>query len=240
MLMNVSLYGAYRITSQLGDPTVYGNIPPCPAIIHAVTQALNSPSMAAGYVNACGTNEARSAVASHHCTTADNVIIANGASGALELALTAILDEGSVLLVPRPGFPLYQVIAESHGASVVHYDLQPENNWECSLDCIESILRDLNGRDWNHNVVRGILVNNPSNPTGAVYSRQHLIQIAQLAARYRVPIISDEIYGDITLDGNIFHPMADVVAKLGGIVPVITASGIGKQCEFDSVTAVSV
>ena len=111
---------------QLGDPTAYGNIPPCPVIISAVTQALTSPGMAAGYVNACGTPEAREAIHKYHypvaaaaafddeevddivVTTPDDVIVCSGASGSLEIALTALLDEDSVLLVPRPGFPLYQ------------------------------------------------------------------------------------------------------------------------------------
>ena len=228
---------------QLGDPTTYGNMPPCPTIIKAITQSLNSPGIAAGYVNACGTPEARAAIASHHSASPDDVIVANGASGALELALTALLDEGSILLVPRPGFPLYGVIAQSHGASVVQYDLLPDREWECDLDHIESILIELDKRPdkENERLVRGILINNPSNPTGAVYSREHLMKVAQLAAKYRIPIISDEIYGDMTLNGRAFHPMADIVDELDKIVPVITASGIGKQCEFvlsESVTCV--
>lgn len=112
---------------QLGDPTAY--IPPCPVIISAMTEALQSSSgmTTAGYANACGTAEARYAIHKYHYpnttlqrddveedvndivrTSPDDVIVANGASGGLELALTALLDEDSVLLVPRPGFPLYQ------------------------------------------------------------------------------------------------------------------------------------
>ena len=97
---------------QLGDPTAYGNMPPCPAIISAITKALQSPiTMGAGYINACGSPRARAAIANHHSNlskmedgknavevSADDVIVANGASGALELALTALHDEGSVLL----------------------------------------------------------------------------------------------------------------------------------------------
>ena len=219
---------------QLGDPTTYGNMPPCPTIIKAITKTLNSPGMAAGYVNACGTPEARTAIASHHSSSPDDVIVANGASGALELALTALLDEGSILLVPRPGFPLYGVIAQSHGASVMQYNLLPDREWECDLDHIEVILTELENRtvQGNDRLVRGILINNPSNPTGAVYSKEHLIKIAQLAAKHCIPIISDEIYGDMTLNGRVFYPMADVVEELGKIVPVITASGIGKQCKI--------
>ena len=121
----------YTYIMQLGDPTAYGNIPPCPAIISAVTAALQSPGSTAGYVNACGTPEARTAIAKHHSNlmkdddrskdgeeeheveeqpkkvdvTPDDVIVANGASGALELALTALLDEDSVLL--GESYPIY-------------------------------------------------------------------------------------------------------------------------------------
>ena len=102
--------------NQLGDPTAYGNLSPCPAIISAITRAVQCPnSTTAGYVNACGMPQAREAIAKYHshqeenkaegCTISrthkvsmDDVIIANGASGALELALTALLDEDSVLL----------------------------------------------------------------------------------------------------------------------------------------------
>lgn len=79
--------------------------------------------------------------------------------------------------------------------------------------------------------MRGILINNPSNPTGAVFSREHLIRIVALAGKYRVPIIADEIYGDLTFGDRRFHPLADVAASTGCEVPIVTASGLGKQCE---------
>jgi tyrosine aminotransferase len=179
--------------------------------------------------------------------------------------------------VPRPGFPLYQVIAESHGASVMQYDLLPDNGWECDLDQMERLLLasssfssgrrngsghrrrydgdedarykhmssvcenendcndqiDEGGRPTRRREVRGILVNNPSNPTGAVYSREHLSRIVALAERFRLPIIADEIYGDLTFGDRPFHPMADVAASMGYEVPIVTASGLGKQCEYD-------
>ena len=79
--------------------------------------------------------------------------------------------------------------------------------------------------------MRGILINNPSNPTGAVFSREHLIRIVALAGKYRVPIIADEIYGDLAFGNRRFHPLADVAASMGCEVPIVTASGLGKQCE---------
>lgn len=193
-------------------------------MIDAVVKALQSPGNMAGYVNALGKPQARAAIAKHHHVDADNVIIANGCSGALELALTALLDPGTVLLVPKPGFPLYQVIVESHGASVAHYDLLPDQSWECDLNHIEELVHN-----YPPGVVRGIVVNNPSNPTGSVYSEHHLEGIVHLARTLRLPIIADEVYGDLTFEGHKFHPLAQVAANLGQHVPVITASGLAKQ-----------
>ena len=116
--LNIQCFIILNAHIQLGDPTVYGNIPPCPAITAAITTSLQS-SMSYGYINACGTLQARIAIAKHHSShrfqrkmlneddntsggdndvTPDDVIIANGVSGALELALTALLDEDTVLL----------------------------------------------------------------------------------------------------------------------------------------------
>jgi len=179
--------------------------------------------VAAGYVNACGSVEARQAVAHFHESEKDHVILANGCSGALELALTALLDTDSILLVPQPGFPLYQVICESHGAKVIHYRLLANQNWECDLQHIQELLLQFGER------VCGILINNPSNPTGAVFSLQHLQDLVRLCEQYQVPIIADEVYGDLTFQGHSFYPLASVASELGRQVPVITASGIGKQ-----------
>ena len=209
---------------------------------------MDSPSIAAGYVNACGTTEARESIASYHsCFEAqliidpEDVVVASGCSGALELAITALLDEGSVLLVPRPGFPIYQVIAESHGASVAYYDLDPESNWECNLKHMEEVIAGLERRhalsssssplknSASTKIVRGIVVNNPGNPTGAVYSRNHLCDILSLAERYRLPIIADEVYGDLTYGEALFHPLAEVASSIQSQVPIITVSGLGKQ-----------
>jgi tyrosine aminotransferase len=141
----------------------------------------------------------------------------------LELALTALLDPGTVLLVPSPGFPLYQVIAESHGASVVHYQLLPDKNWECNMQHMEELVTHYGPK------IRGVLVNNPSNPTGSVFSRSHLETLVSFCRRHRFPMVADEVYGDLTFEGHPFIPLATVAADLGREVPVITASGLAKQ-----------
>jgi len=151
--------------------------------------------------------------------------VASGCSGSLELVLTALLDPGTSILVPQPGFPLYEVIAESHGASVVHYRLDPNRNWEIDLEHLEEIMSDSTASG----TIRGILINNPSNPTGAVFSRQHLQDIVTFCNQYQLPIVSDEVYGNLTYGSNQFHPMAQIAAQCGKQVPVITTSGLAKQ-----------
>jgi tyrosine aminotransferase len=140
----------------------------------------------------------------------------SGCSGTLELAITGILDEGTNLLVPQPGFPLYEVIADSHGASVKKYRLLAEKGWEADLAHMESLI------DTN---TRGIVVNNPSNPCGSVYSKAHLLEILKVAERHHLPIIADEIYGNLCFEGFKMHAMAE----LSKTVPIITTSGMAKE-----------
>lgn len=217
--------GKDPISLALGDPTVGSSLSVCTIAMNAAVQAIQSPGHAAGYVPACGTIEARTAIAHYHSfhdhtVSPDNAIVANGCSGALELVLTALLDDDSILLVPKPGFPLYQVIAESHGATVAHYNLDPYNNWEIDLEHMESLINDN---------VRGIVINNPSNPTGSVYSEQHLRAILDVCDRYHLPIIADEVYGDLAFGDNQYISMAQVMIQMGRKVPVIVTSGLAKQ-----------
>lgn len=203
-------------------------MPPCQAAIESVITRLRHNPHAAAYANACGIPEARKSIANHHSypehqISASSVIVSNGCSGALELAVTSLLDPGTILLVPQPGFPHYQVIAKSHGASVVHYRLDPEMNWECDIDHLNEIMKK-HGKS-----VRAMVLNNPSNPTGAVFSEQHIVQILDFARLHRLPILADEVYGDITFGHHRFHPIAQVAARVGRQVPVITASGLSKQ-----------
>jgi tyrosine aminotransferase len=240
-----------HISLALGDPTINGNLRPCPAIIETISNVLQESGNAGGYINACGTEESRLAISKFHCcegmnveVTPNNVIVANGCSGALELALTALLDEDSVLLVPRPSFPLYEVIAKSHGARVMHYNLLPDKEWECDLVHLETVIIQAENRrvkkynydslSWDSphkrkKVVRGVVINNPGNPTGSVFSYQHLCDLLDLAYKYEIPIVSDEIYGELTYGNSKFIPLIEVVSKERKDTAVIVASGIGKQ-----------
>lgn len=204
----------------------------CPILPNELVLKLENTS---GYVNACGAPTVREAIAKFHCDdesiNAGNVIVASGCSGALELAMTAMLDEDSIVLVPSPGFPLYKVIAKSHGAKTIPYRLDP-NTWQIDLEQLEEIIVETQQQHPGGNL-RAMIVNNPSNPTGAVMTEWHLQQVVRICARHRIVIIADEVYGDMVFGDNdekiAFHPLAKVAKSLGSLVPVITASGIGKQ-----------
>ncbi|KAL7579370.1 hypothetical protein ACA910_014042 [Epithemia clementina (nom. ined.)] len=183
-----------------------------------------------------------------------HVIVASGCSGALDLVLRALLDPGTYLLVPNPGFPLYQVIAESMGAHVLPYRLLPDQDWEIDLNHVQTLVQSMAEQEQESSrqqqkhqqrrLIRGIVVNNPSNPTGAVYSWKHLRDLVAVCEVCRLPIVADEIYGDLTyVPTRPFIPLANVAAAMaakprssstqhhagGASVPVITCSGIGKQ-----------
>jgi tyrosine aminotransferase len=72
---------------------------------------------------------------------------------------------------------------------------------------------------------RAIIINNPSNPCGSVYSKEHLLEIIDLADKYKLPIISDEIYGKIVFSGSKFYPLASLTNK----VPILTIGGLAKE-----------
>lgn len=224
MVIDTKLTFPDLLSNQLGDPTVFGNFDPCPVLASAI-----SPTSGAGYVNALGTDSARKAIARYHSHGSlvqyqpDDVIVASGCSGTLELVLTALLDVGTVLLVPQPGFPLYEVIAKSHGATVEYYRLRSDHNWNVDLKHVCDLAQRLGSR------ARGIVINNPSNPTGAVYAMDHLREIVQVCDDCKLPIVADEVYGEIVFGPHQFHPLAGVVASMGDRVPVITCSGLAKQ-----------
>lgn len=203
----------------LGDPTLHGNIERPSVLTESMGDILKNFNHD-GYGPSTGLVSARTAIAQSASTpdypvTADDVVVCSGASGALELAITVLVNPGDNILVPRPGFPLYQVITESLSASVKHYDVLPARDWECDLDQMKSLIDDR---------TRAILINNPSNPCGSNFSADHLRAVAALALKHGLPIIADEIYGGVVFSG-VFTPMNTVTKD----VPVISVGGLAKQ-----------
>lgn len=202
--------------------------------MEALVRAVLRKPQTSLYAHSCGTLEARHAIASHHTAhvpgqspttlSPDHVIVTNGCSAALDLALASILDPGTSLLVPNPGFPLYEEIAESHGATAIHYNLDPNKHWECDLEHLQKLLEE----DSRKKEIRAMVINNPSSH-GAVFSEEHLLQLLEFAGRHKLLLIADEVYGDLTFGRHTFFPLAKVAAQHGSHVPIITTSGLSKQ-----------
>jgi alanine-synthesizing transaminase len=153
--------------------------------------------------------------------TADDVFMGNGVSECIDLALRALLNSGDEVLVPSPDYPLWSAsVALNHGTAV-YYNCLPENNFQPDPDEIRSLLTER---------TRAIVLINPNNPTGAVYSRELLEEIARIAEQNRIVIFSDEIYDEM-LYGDAQHiPMATLVhdtlcATFNGLSKIYRACG---------------
>lgn len=223
------------ISLGLGDPTVFGNLPPPPQVIQAVRNALDSGKFH-GYPPAIGYEIARTAVAQRYnhtlengpvSLTANDVIITSGCSGALEMAFGVLAQPGQTILLPQPGFSLYRTLCDNKDIRVKYYRLLPERNWEVDLQQVEEILKCAKESNEGVNTppIAAWLINNPSNPCGSVYSQEHLQECKRLAARYHITIIADEIYEDMVFAPNQFHPLA----SLSPYIPMITCGGLAKR-----------
>ncbi|XP_001603572.1 tyrosine aminotransferase isoform X1 [Nasonia vitripennis] len=208
------------IALSIGDPTTFGNLKPAREVIEAVQESVES-QLYNGYAPSTGYEEARRAVAEYSSTDdlkveAKDVILCSGCSCALDLCITALAREGQNILIPRPGFSIYRTLAEGLGITVRSYNLRPELGWEIDLDDLEAQIDESTA---------AILINNPSNPCGSVFSREHLLDILDVAAKYYVPIIADEIYEHMVFPGRRFHSLASLSSE----VPILSCSGLTKR-----------
>lgn len=112
------------------------------------------------------------------------MILTSGCSSALEYCILALADKGQNILVPRPGFCLYQTLSEGLGIEVRFYELLPEKQWQVDLKQLESLI------DEN---TAALLINNPSNPCGSVFTKEHLEDLLAICEKFFLPIIADEV-----------------------------------------------
>ena len=153
--------------------------------------------------------------------TVDEVFMGNGVSELIDLVLRALLSTDDEVLVPSPDYPLWTAAVNLNRGRAVHYPCRPENGFEPDPQEMESLITSR---------TRAIVVINPNNPTGAVYSRAVLEGIVRLAERHHLVVFSDEIYDQILYDGAEFIPMATLVqgtlcATLSGLSKVYRACG---------------
>ncbi|XP_076448887.1 tyrosine aminotransferase-like [Babylonia areolata] len=208
------------IALSIGDPTVFGNLPAPEAAEDAVVQSLKARKFN-GYGPSTGYDKSRQAVAEYVSSPtaqveAKDIILCSGCSGALDLCITVLANPGQNILMPRPGFSIYKTLAESLGVKVRLYNLLPDKSWEIDLKHLSSLIDD---------DTAAIMVNNPSNPCGSVFSREHLQAVLHIAEVNKVPIIADEIYEHFVFEGHTYHPMASLTTQ----VPILSCGGLTKR-----------
>jgi alanine-synthesizing transaminase len=187
---------------NIGDPVLFGFSTP-PHLIEAVERAMRDGRN--GYAPSPGILPAREAVAAELTArrmpmSPDRVLITSGASEGIELALAAIADPGDEVLVPSPTYPLYTAVVAKLGARAVYYRKDPQNGWAPDLGHLEACIT---GR------TRAIVVIDPNNPTGAVYSEEARRAILAIAARHGLVVLADEVYADLAF-GEPVPPLASL------------------------------
>jgi alanine-synthesizing transaminase len=201
---------------NIGDPITFGFKTP-PHMIEAVERAMRDGHN--GYMASAGIEPAREAVAGELTrrgmpVSADRVLITAGTSEGIELALTALAEAGDEVLVPSPTYPLYTAVLAKIGANAVYYRTDPSNGWLPDLDDVKKKFSS---------ATRALVVIDPNNPTGATYPTDVRKTLIELADRHNVPLLADEVYGDLAYDGAV-PPMASLYPD----APIISFSSLSK------------
>jgi alanine-synthesizing transaminase len=191
-----------------GNPAAFGFEAPH-QIVRDVIAAIPH---AHGYTDSRGILSARRAVVTRYETEpgfpeidVDDVYLGNGVSELITMVMQALLDEGDEVLIPSPDYPLWTAMTSLSDGVPVHYRCDESNGWEPDLEHIRSLVGPR---------TKAIVVINPNNPTGAVYSREVLEGIAAIAREHSLLVLSDEIYDRILFDGALHIPMATVAPDL--------------------------
>ncbi len=208
--------GKEILALNIGDPLAFDFRVP-EHLIEAVAKAMRDGRN--GYGPSLGVEEAleaiRAAAERKGIRNIQSVFITAGVSEAVDISLTALVNPGENVLTPCPEYPLYSVVLAKLGAQPNTYTLDEESSWEPDLEHLAS--RVFTG-------TRAIVLINPNNPTGAVYSRKTLERIAELARQNNLVILADEIYDELILEGE---PHLSIAA-LAPDVPVVTFGGLSK------------
>ncbi len=143
-----------------------------------------------------------------------DVYVTQGVSECINIMMGAMIEPGDEILVPAPGYPSYRQYIEFYEGRCVPYRMIEEEDWRPDVDMM---------RDLISNRTKAIVVINPNNPTGAVYSEKDLKAIGDIAAEFDIPIISDEIYDKIVFNGTFYS-----MSKLHSDVPRVILNGFSK------------
>ena len=216
--MEMAKKGADVLKLNTGNPATFGFEMPRSiknAIIAGADRAL-------GYSDFMGMPDAREAICAYHRSrgiegiTPDDVFIGNGVSEVVSFALLPLLNAGDEVLLPTPCYSLWSnSVRLSHGKPVF-YTCDERADW---MPDVADIKRKITPK------TRAILLINPNNPTGALYSKEILLEIARVARDNRLLVFSDEIYDRLVFDGHTHTSFAAIAPDL----PVVTMNGLSKS-----------
>jgi alanine-synthesizing transaminase len=209
----------YKITSlNIGNPATFGFETP-DEIVHDIIVNIRN---AQGYVDSRGLFAARKAVMQYYQNRGvkniliEDIYIGNGVSELISLVMMALLNTDDEVLIPSPDYPLWTTVVGLAGGNAVHYECKEEDEWNPNLSDIESKITDK---------TRAIVLINPNNPTGAVYSKQIVEDIVKVAEKYNLILFSDEIYDKIIYDNCVHHS----ASGLSDDILIVTMGGLSKN-----------
>ena len=203
---------------NIGNPAPFGFEAPDDILKDVI---YNLPS-AQGYSEATGIYAAKVAVMQYYQqkgvrnTTTQDIFIGNGVSEMIMMSMQALLNQGDEVLLPAPDYPLWTAAVSLSSGTPVHYVCDEQAGWFPDIDDIKSKI--------NHKT-KAIVLINPNNPTGAVYSKALLLDIVALAREHNLVIYSDEIYDKILYD----DAQHTCIASLANDVFIVTMSGLSKN-----------
>jgi len=203
---------------NIGNPAPFGFEAP-EAILADVMHHLPESQ---GYSDSQGIYSARTAVAQYYQsrglreTDVEDVFIGNGVSELISMVLQAFVDDGNEILIPAPDYPLWTGAVTLSGGTPVHYRCDEDNDWMPDLEDIESKITEN---------THALVIINPNNPTGAVYSKKMVAALVDIARRHQLVVFADEIYEKILFDDAVHHHAA---AAAGHDVLCLTFSGLSK------------
>lgn len=184
-----------------GNPALFGFEAP----EEIVQDMIRMLPKAHGYTDSRGILSARRAVAQRYQSMGlpdvdvDDIYLGNGVSELISMAVQALLEDGDEVLVPAPDYPLWTAVVTLAGGKPVHYLCDESADWYPDLDDMASKITDR---------TKAVVVINPNNPTGAVYPKEVLEGIFELARRHGLMVLADEIYDQIVYDDVVHHPAA--------------------------------
>jgi alanine-synthesizing transaminase len=200
-----------------GNPALFGFEAP----EEIVQDMIRMLPKAHGYTDSRGVLPARRAVAQHYQerglpdVDVDDVYLGNGVSELISMAVQALVDDGDEVLIPSPDYPLWTAVTTLAGGRAVHYLCDESAGWHPDLDDMAAKITSR---------TRAVVIINPNNPTGAVYPKQVLEGILDLARRHGLMVLADEVYDKILYDDAVHHH----VAALAPDVVCLTFSGLSK------------